>query len=195
MLDALGPRVPSATTTPRTGPVQAFRETRLDPALRIPRWLGLLLGGAVALGPLVASAGRAASPAVRALRGILATSAAGYVICTGLDTAEHFRLEKELTGRHLRWKAVPLDESLLHAGIILDVLAVVATARRPRRMVRRRDRLTLLAPAAFLAIGWLDEVVYHRRRVPIREEMIHATQHVSEGMMWTALYALRFLES
>lgn len=42
-------------------------------------------------------------------------------------------------------------------------------------------------------MGWLDEIVYHRRRVPLREEIVHATEHIAEGMMGTALYALRFL--
>lgn len=173
--------------------VEPFGRTRLDPALRIPRWLALALGGAFAIGPIVAVAHRREKPAVRALRAILASSASAYAIAAALDAAEHFRLEKALTGHYLRWRAVPLGESLLHVGIFADLFSAVAATRRPGRAMRHRDRVAVLAPAAFLAIGWLDELVYHRRRVPLREEIIHATEHIAEGMMWTALYALRFL--
>lgn len=179
---------------PATEPVAPFRDTRLDPALRIPRWLGLCGGAVLALAAAVGIARRAPAP-VRVLRGILASSAAAYALTFVLDMAEHFRLEKALTGHRLRWKAVPLSESTLHATLLANLVAAIATARHPRRSgaVRGRDRMMLLAPAVFLAVGWLDELVYHRRRAPMREQIIHAVEHIAEGMMWTTLYALRML--
>jgi hypothetical protein len=176
-----------------TGPVKPFRQTRTDRALRIPRWLALATGAALSVGPILAVSSRGASPRVRLLRGVLGSSAAAYVLTVVLDAAEHLRLEKAVTGHYLRWQAVPLGESLLHTGILADVALAAASVRHPRRLLRPRDRAMLLAPAAFLAVGWLDEIVYHRRRVGLREEVIHALEHISEGMMWTALYALRFV--
>ncbi|MBV9948129.1 MAG: hypothetical protein JOZ69_14840 [Myxococcales bacterium] len=172
----------------------AFRETRLDPELRLPRWLALSGGAALTAGPLVAwGYGRERGP-LRVLRAVLVGSAIAYGITMALDAAEHFRLERAVTGRMLRWRAVPLSESALHLAVLGSLLSAVLMARRPRgRRVRGPDRATVLAPAAFLAIGWLDELVYHRRRVLLREEIIHATEHIAEGMLWTSLYALRML--
>lgn len=184
----------STVLTTRAGSrVEPFRETRLEPALRIPRWLALAIGGALALGPVLAGARRGEPGRVRALRAILISSAAAYAVNFVLDSAEHFRLEKAATGHYLRWIAVPLGESALHLAVLVDLLTAMATARRPRRRMRGREVGMLLAPALFLAVGWLDELAYHRRRVPLREELIHATEHIAEGTMWTTLYALRVL--
>lgn len=181
------------STAPSREIARPYRETKLDPSLRIPRWLALAFGAAVALGPIAAMGARRKSPPVRVLRAILATSSATYAITMAIDAAEHFRLEKEATGHYLRWVAVPPSESTLHAGILGSLVTAMASARRPPRRPRARDHVMLFAPAAFLAIGWLDEIVFHRRRVLMREEIIHAVQHLSEGIMWTALYALRIL--
>ena len=188
------PLVHPTAWTPATAPIAPFRDTHLDPGLRIPRWLALSGGATLALAAAVGVAIRAPAP-VRALRGILASSTAAYAITFALDLAEHLRLEKALTGHRLRWTAVPLSESAVHTALLVNLVAAVATARRPRRAraLRRRDRTMLLAPAVFLAVGWLDELVYHRRRAPMREQIIHAVEHIAEGMMWTTLYALRML--
>jgi hypothetical protein len=71
-----------------------------------------------------------------------------------------------------------------------DASALVL-ARPPRRPLAPRDWWVLVAPAVFLALGWADELRYHRRRAPHRENVIHATEHIAEGVMWTALYASR----
>jgi hypothetical protein len=48
-----------------------------------------------------------------------------------------------------------------------------------------------MAPAVFLALGWAEELIYHRRRTPHRENLIHTTEHLAEGIKWTSLYASR----
>ncbi len=154
-------------------------------------WQACSRVAALALGVPVGAAHRREPAPVRILRAIRASSAAAYAVTFLLDSAEHLRLEKALTGHRLRWKAVPLGESALHAGVLASLISAVLAARRPRRRIRGRDRVMVLAPAVFLVVGWLDEILYHRRRVPLREEIIHATEHIAEGMMWTSLYALR----
>jgi hypothetical protein len=184
----------AVTTTAASTRVKPFQATVLDAALRIPRWAGLALGAIAAIGPVIAVASRGQPLRVRVLRAILGASGGAYALSMAFDAAEHFRLEREVTGRYLRWKAVSAGESVLHGALLLSVFAAIATARRPpRRHLRGSDHIMLFAPAAFLLLGWLDELVYHRRRASLREEVIHATEHLSEGMMWTALYALRVL--
>jgi hypothetical protein len=107
--------------------------------------------------------------------------------------AEHLRLEKEVTGSYLHARALPLSESFVHAGIILTNLSALLLARPLRRRLGLLDAWLLAAPAVFLAFGWADEIGYHRRRAPHREEVIHAVEHLAEGIMWTSLYATRLV--
>lgn len=168
-----------------------FEDTRLPRSTHIPAWTWLAIAGAAAAGPLGATMTRGSHAPIRVLRGTLFGSTLAYLTTVALDVAEHFRLEKEVTGSYLRCSAVPLSESLVHAGIALTNLSALLFARPVRRVRSLADRWLLVAPGVFLALGWTDELVYHRRRAPHREDIIHATEHLAEGIMWTALYASR----
>lgn len=168
-----------------------YREMPFPEALRLPRWLQAVLGGALLAGPLVGLASRKTSTPQRALRATLWTSGLAYAAAATLDLAEHFRLEKEVTGRYLTWKAIPPSEAMVHAGIIGTNLGALLLARPVKRPYGPVDLFNMAAPALFLAFGWVDELGYHRRRTQHREDLIHTTQHLAEGVMWTALYATR----
>jgi hypothetical protein len=170
------------------GIARPWNETHLAAPMRIPRWLAALLGASLAAGPVVGLAARR-PPAARVLRGVFATSTLAYLVAASVDLAEHLRLEKEVTGHRLRWTVVPPSETAVHAGIIATKLSVLLLARPLRRPAHLLDVWLIAAPGVFLALGWLDELAYHRRRTPHREDIIHATQHLAEGIMWTSLYA------
>ncbi len=164
-----------------------YRETRLPAPLRLPRWLQVLLGAAAAAGPVRALTSRRP----RALRGLLASSAMAYFVVAAVDLAEHFHLEKRATGHFLRWTVVPPSESLVHGAIMATNLSALVLARPLRQPLGVRDAWLLAAPAVYFTLGWIDELVYHRRRAPRREHIIHTTEHIAEGVMWTLLYAAR----
>ncbi|HZU85460.1 MAG TPA: hypothetical protein VE987_21160 [Polyangiaceae bacterium] len=168
-----------------------FRETRLEPALRVPAQLATATAAAMALGPIVALASRRAPAPSRALRAVFWSSGAAYFVALALDLREHLRLEKRATGHYLRFTAVPLLESATHAAILATALSAIALARPMGRRMGLRDAWTACAPAVLFALGLVDEIVYHRGRAPAREELIHAVEHVAEGIMWTALYGDR----
>lgn len=69
------------------------------------------------------------------------------------------------------------------------------TALRGRQPARRRVSDAVDQLDVFLALGWCDEIVFHRRRTMHRENLIHTTQHLAEGIMWTTLDATRVLFS
>ncbi len=166
---------------------------RVPRGLQIPRWLGATVAGAVAAGPLLGLATRGASWQLRAARSIFFGAAFGYLTTSLVDFGEHFRMEKEVTGRYLRAAVVPLGETLNHAGTIATVVTSLAVAR-PITRSRVREAWTLLAPALFLALGWRDELVYHRKRATHREDIMHTVSHLAAGVMWTALYTMRALD-
>ncbi len=159
--------------------------------MRIAPWVTVATVAALAAGPLIGVARRRSPAAVRVLSSVLISSGLAYAVTVVLDSAEHFRLERAATGHWLRWKVVPLSESALHASILMVNASALMLARPPRRPLAPRDWWVLVAPAVFLALGWADELRYHRRRAPHREDIIHTTEHLAEGVMWTALYASR----
>ena len=171
----------------------AEARARVPPGLRIPRWLGATIAGAVAAGPLIGFATRRARWQERTARSIFFGSAFGYLVTSLVDFAEHFRLEKEATGRYFRSVVVPPGETLNHAATIATVVSALATAR-PHATSRPRALWTLVAPAVFLALGWRDEFVYHRKRSTHREDMMHTIPHLAAGIMWASLYTMRALE-
>jgi hypothetical protein len=182
----------NAIRQPHGRPVAArFEETRLPRSTHIPAWTWLAIAGAAAAGPLGAWMTRGARAPFGILRGTLFGSTLAWLTTVTLDLAEHFRLEKEATGSYLRCSAVPVSESVVHAGIVLTNLSALLLARPARRVRSLADAWLLVAPGVFLALGWMDELVYHRRRAPHREDIIHTTEHLAEGIMWTALYASR----
>jgi hypothetical protein len=132
-------------------------------------------------------------PLQRAARALFFGSAFAYLTTATVDFWEHLRLEKEATGRFLAWQAVPLGESLNHAGTTVILVAMLLLVRRPPPVLEARDWLCLAAPALFLALGWWDEVVYHRRRCEHREDLMHTVSHLAGGVMVTALYMMRLL--
>lgn len=177
-------------SSPR-GALRPYAGLVLPASMRIPRWLGGLAIGAAAAGALVGAA-RAGARTHRLLRAFASASAACYGVVACLDLAEHLRMEKELTGHYLRWDAVPLRESAVHAAIISVNVSSLALARPVRKPERPHEFWVLAAPAVFLALGWIDELAFHRRRATHREDIIHTTEHLAEGVMWTTHYALRF---
>ncbi len=175
---------------PAPRPYAEIREP--PPGLRVPPLLGTLVGAAVAAGPIIGAASRRAPPPVRVVRSIFWSAALGYLVTSLADFAEHFRLEKAATGRYLASTVVPVGETLNHAATVATVVASLALARPVRRRrLGARDQWLLAAPGVFLALGWRDEFVYHRKRSTHREDMMHTIPHLAAGIMWTTLYALR----
>lgn len=162
------------------------------PGLRVPPLVGTIIGAAVAAGPIVGATSRGAPTPLRVLRSIFWSSALGYLVTSLADFAEHFRLEKQATGRYLSSTAIPVGETANHAATIATVVSALALARPlPKRRLRARDWWLLAAPGLFLALGWRDEFVYHRKRSTHREDMMHTIPHLAAGIMWTTLYAMR----
>jgi hypothetical protein len=162
----------------------------MPPGLRIPLWLRLVSGGAVGLA-VVAGTTRTRGPLPwRLLRAVFFGSSVGYAITAALDLTEHLRLEKAATGHYLRWVAVPPLETALHCAAVATNLSALVLARPGRRPRRERLLWLALAPGALLVLGWADELAFHRRRTRHREDIMHTTQHLAEGIMLATRYAL-----
>lgn len=163
---------------------------RLPADLRVPPWIGATIAASVAGGLLLGGVPET-ERRLRVLRAVFFGAAFGYLTTSLVDFAEHFRLEKIAAGRYLRAVVVPLGESLNHGLTILTVIsAIILTGPPLRTDARWRGLWVALAPGVFLALGWRDELVYHRRRTTHREDIIHTVAHLAAGMMWTALYAI-----
>lgn len=169
-----------------------FRELRgAPPNVRIPTWVAALIAAAVAGGALLGISTAQHGQAEQLLNAVFFASAFGYVVISMIDFREHFRLEKEATGRWLAFSAVPLGETLNHAATTIVVVAILLFARPLPAELEPRDIFVLIAPALFLALGWRDEVLYHRVRGAHREDIMHTTAHLAAGIMLTSFYALR----
>ena len=131
----------------------------------------------------------------RLVRATFFASALGYLSVSVVDFAEHFRLEKEATGSWFSFVAIPVGESLNHAAttIVLVLLLALARPLRPPPLPVR-DWLVLAAPLAFFALGWRDELVYHRRRAAHREDIMHTVAHLAGGVMIASLLAMRLVD-
>ena len=174
---------------------EAFAEVRgkVPPHLRVPKWLATSILFAVGAG-IVLGLLSAADPIEQAVRAVFFASALAYLGVSLFDFREHFLLEKEVTGRYLAWKAVPVGETINHALTVLTLLSVLIFARRPPPTPELRDWVTMvIAPALFFILGWRDELVYHRRRAVHREDIMHTTAHLAAGVMLSSLIAMRFL--
>ena len=172
-----------------------FHEAKVIPQeLQIPRWFPFILG-VIALGG--AGLGYWDDSEVLPFRLANAAYTAAlftYIVVSALDAHEHFRLEKFVTGRYFGWIVVPIGESILHAAIIGTVIAFTSLARPFAVPFTATDWFLLLAPFLFLAFGWWDELVYHRRRALHREDMLHTVSHLAAGTMIGSLILARMLD-
>ncbi len=172
-----------------------FAEMRHVPrSLRIPLVLAAVLAVAIPIAFIAGFAQESFLPLRGLVRGLFLAAVAAFVIVSATDLLEHMRLERELTGRFLAWKVVPLGESLLHAGVAATLVAMFALARPVETGGSMRDVYVVLAPLLFLAIGWTDELVYHRRRAQQREHVLHALGHLAAAAMLVTFVMLRFIE-
>lgn len=161
--------------------------------LVVPRWLALtvaisLIGGAV-LG--LSETGPLPKQVVRA---IFFASAFGYLTVSLLDFYEHFRLEKEATGRWLACAAIPIGETINHALTGATIAGAIILVRPLGEVMEPRDWFTIFAPLIFLGLGWRDELVYHRRRSQHREDIMHTVAHLAAGVMLGSLYVMRIVD-
>lgn len=130
-------------------------------------------------------------PAERFLRCVYPACAFLYLTLSAIDFAEHLRLEREATGRFTSMTAVPFGETVNHVLTLATIIAAILLARPLPAVLEPRDLVVLAAPIAFLALGLRDEIAYHRKRAKHREDIMHTTAHLTAGIMWTTLYALR----
>jgi hypothetical protein len=159
--------------------------------VRIPWWVLALAAAAIAAGVAQGLLESAQAPAERFLRCVYPACAYLYLALSAIDFAEHFRLEKAATGRFTSMVAVPLGETINHALTLSTITAAVLLARPLPAVLEPRDVVVLGAPIAFLALGLRDELVYHRKRAKHREDIMHTTAHLTAGIMWATLFALR----
>lgn len=164
--------------------VEPFASVRVLPdALRVPRWLGGLVAAAMAAGVAVGWATTRGPAPLVAIRCLFFVAAFAYLTVSLVDFWEHGRLERALGGGFFSTRALPFGESVNHALTTIAVVAFLALARRPGPIFAPRDWVMLAAPAAFLALGWRDELVYHRRRCAHREDIMHTVAHLAAGVM------------
>lgn len=176
---------------PGAEPARTFEEAKRMRRLPLPRWLVASVATPMAAAALFAAI-RERDPAQAVVRGTFLASAMGYLSVSLLDFALHFRMERERTGHAIGWKVIPLGESVNHVLTVGTLASLLALARKPRlARYALRDRWTLAAPALFLALGWRDELVYHRRRTDHREDMLHTVSHLAAGVMLTSFMRLR----
>ena len=164
--------------------VVPFEAVRVLPdALRIPRWLGVTLAVALAVGAALGALASDGPLGHRLVRAVFFASAFAYLTISVVDFWEHGRLERALGGHFWSTRALPLGETINHALTSLAVIGFLLLARRPPPSVEPRDLVALMLPAVFLALGWRDELVYHRRRCAHREDIMHTTAHLAAGVM------------
>ncbi|MEO6420000.1 MAG: hypothetical protein ABIP39_11360, partial [Polyangiaceae bacterium] len=177
--------MPALPPTPAGDDVPLYCERTIVPrALGIPWSLGAALTTMVAGGATAgALAERHHALGEQVAHAIFLSSALGYATVSAVDFYEHFRLEKARTGRWLGAQVVPLGETINHALTLVVVLSLLLLARPLRAPIEARDLFVILAPALFLALGWRDEIVYHRRRANHREDILHTVAHLAVGVM------------
>lgn len=158
-------------------------QTETDPAVRIPAWLALVVAGAMAAGVALGLLATDGPPLLKIVRAVFFASAFGYAAVSILDFWEHGRLEGELGGHFFTSRAIPLWESINHVATGATVIAFLLLARQPPSTPALRDWVTVLLPPTFLALGWRDELVYHRRRCKHREDIMHTVAHLAAGLM------------
>ena len=167
----------------------------IPPHLKIPRWLTVAIAVAILWGIGGGTwLGAEMPPPQRLAFGINLAATYSFLAISLADFIEHFRLEHALTGKYLSWKAVPLGESINHLATVSTVITVMVVARPFPAILEWRDWLVLAAPAIYLALGWRDEVVFHRRRAERPEDLLHATAHLASAVMWVTLLLYRVVD-
>jgi hypothetical protein len=162
-----------------------FEQTRaLSPEHRIPAWLAASVFVATVLGASVGWFIGEGALFVRGVRAVFFLAAFDYLVVSLYDFYEHARLEKEVTGKWVAWVAVPWVETINHTLTSITVISMLL-------YVGSVEWITVFGPVVFLALGWRDELVYHRRRCAHREDIMHTTAHLAAGVMLAALYAMR----
>jgi hypothetical protein len=164
----------------------------LEDELRVPRVVTAAVLMAILVGIVIGVVGDGAL-GFRLVRASFFASSFGYLAVSLLDFWEHFRLEHEATGRWLAARVVPPGETANHVATIAVVVALLVLARPLRAPLGPRDLAVLLAPVAFLALGWRDELVYHRRRCAHREDIMHTVAHLAAGAMLSSFVAMRLV--
>jgi hypothetical protein len=161
-------------------------------ALRIP--LPAILAVAIAIaGGAVRGMLMTGSTGERIAHTIFYAASFAYLTTSLIDLLEHLRLERLTTGRWWSMTVVPLGETLNHLATIAVLATFLTLARPPPSPLEWRDYLVLIAPFLFLALGWRDELVYHRRRSTHREDSIHTVSHLAAGVMLASCIAARMV--
>jgi hypothetical protein len=155
----------------------------LPEELRIPRWLTAVLVSAMAAGVAFGVATTTAPPALKMIRAIFFAAAMAYLTISIVDFWEHWRLEREAGGGLVTWRAMRFGETVNHAFTTVAVVGFLVLARPPPPVLEWRDWVALSLPAAFLLLGWRDELIYHRRRCAHREDIMHTVAHLAAGLM------------
>lgn len=181
----------STLESDRTG-ARAFSAQPAGEAPRPPVWLVVAVAAGVVAGGTVgvltgAKAGEQLASAV------FHAAAFAYLITSVADLLEHLRLERIATGRWWAHSVVPVGESVNHLATVLTLAAFLSLVRPPPAVLELRDWIVLAAPGVFLALGWRDEVVYHRRRSTHREDIIHTVSHLAAGVMLAGAVASKMV--
>ena len=173
-------------------PLLPFRaRERPIAALRLPVALVATVGFAVTAGAVAGATLSVGAPAYRLLLALFFASAFADLTLSLLDFWEHFRLERAATGRWWSMTVLPPGETLNHTATAAVIIALFVLARPLPPSLAPRDWFVLAAPALFLALGWRDEVVYHRRRCAHREDIMHTTAHLAAGVMMCTYLSTR----
>lgn len=174
--------------------MRPFSEVSVLPRhLVIPRWLTAAISLPMIAGGAAGLASDGSWPE-RIVTAIFYASAFGYLGVSLLDFYEHFRLEKEVTGKWIAFAALPIGETINHALTTATIVAALVLVRPLGTTLEARDWFVIVAPAIFLGLGWRDELVYHRRRSAHREDIMHTVAHLAAGVMLSSLYVMRLVK-
>lgn len=168
---------------------QVFDELVELPAHLQPKlwWkIALLLAGLAGIG--LGLAHDTQVQAERVTRCVFFGSAFLYLYLSMTDFYEHFRIEKQLTGRYTSAQFIPVGETINHALTSTTVVLMFVLSRPLRAPLETRDLVFLALPGIFLILGLRDEFVYHRRRSYHREDIIHTSSHLCAGIMVASYY-------
>jgi hypothetical protein len=133
-------------------------------------------------------------PLQRLARAAAYASGAAYFVISYVDFREHFLLEKAVTGRWWSARALPLGETLNHAGSGITLLSLLLLARPVVDAPTARDLVVFGLAPLFLVLGLRDEFVFHRRRSSHREDLMHTTAHLAGGAFIASWLVLRVVD-